>query len=93
MATREELADDLAADVMAAMARLRDDSLWEKVSKVIGTSSLTTQEAFVTAMRTRLAAQRGRTYLEQLVARAANPDLPPPEIPTTVAPTPSPDSH
>jgi len=93
MATREELADELASDVMAAMTRLGDDSIWEKVSKVIGTSSLTTQEAFVTAMRSRLATQRGRTHLEQLIARAENPDLPPPEMPANVAPTPASDSH
>ena len=68
MATREELADELARDVIKAMAETGEDRLWEAVSKVIGTSSPTTQEAFVTAMRIRLAEQRGRRFLEERVA-------------------------
>ncbi len=87
MATREELADDLARDVMAAMVKLGDLELWERVAKVIGTYSPSSQEAFVTAMRIRLADQRGRTYLGQVMARAENPDLPVPELPRVQMPS------
>ncbi len=68
MATREELADILAQEVIAAMAQTGDDRLWEAVAKEIGTASPTTQEAFVTAMRIRLADQRGRKFLVERVA-------------------------
>ena len=87
MATREELADDLAQDVMAAMVRIGDPTLWEKIAKVIGAASPSSQEAFVTAMRIRMATQRGRTFLEQALAAAENPDLPPPELPANQLPS------
>ena len=68
MATREELADILAQDVIRAMAETGDDRLWEAVAKEIGTSSPTSQEAFVTAMRIRLSEQRARKFLAEKVA-------------------------
>ena len=78
MATREELADDLARDVIAAMEQTGDDRLWELVSKEMGAASVTSQEAFVTAIRIRLADGRARKFLEahmaKIAAKAATPE-------------------
>jgi hypothetical protein len=64
MALIDELADALAADVMAAMEELDDDRLYMAVGSVIGTSSPSLQEAFLTSCRLRMSAQRGRKFLD-----------------------------
>lgn len=64
MALLDDLADKLAADVMEAMERLGNDRLYIDVGKVIGTSSPSLQEAFLTSCRLRLSEQRGRKFLE-----------------------------
>jgi len=51
----QELGDALARDVLAAQDELGDDRFYEKVSRVVGTSSPTLQEAFMTSVRIRLA--------------------------------------
>jgi hypothetical protein len=68
MALIDQLAEELSADVMAAMDELGDDRFHEEVSKVLLAASPTVQEAFMTAMRFRLAAQRGRNYLNKALA-------------------------
>jgi hypothetical protein len=68
MALIDQLAEELSADVMAAMEELGDDRLHEEVSKVLLAASPTVQEAFMTAMRFRLAAKRGRLHLEKTLA-------------------------
>lgn len=65
MGVIEDLADGLARDVLDAQAELDDDRFYEKVSKVLGDLSPTTQEAFMTAIRVRLAERRGRDFLER----------------------------
>ena len=65
MSALQLLADKLADDVLAAEAELGDDRFYEKVSKVLGDLSPTTQEAFMTAIRVRLAEKRGRDFLER----------------------------
>jgi hypothetical protein len=67
MSVVEELADRLASDVLAAQDELGDDRFYEKVAKVIGDLSPTTQEAFMTAIRVRLAEKRGRAFLDATV--------------------------
>jgi hypothetical protein len=64
MGAVDDLADRLAADVLAAQDELGDDRFYEKVAKVIGDLSPTTQEAFMTAVRVRLAEKRGRAFLD-----------------------------
>ena len=64
MTVAEDLADALARDVLAALDELGDDRFYENVAKVIGDTSPTTQEAFLTAIRVRLAEGRGRRFLE-----------------------------
>ncbi|WGV16972.1 hypothetical protein [Fuscovulum ytuae] len=64
----EELADALAKDVLEAQGELGDDRFYEKMSKVLGELSPTTQEAFMTAVRVRLAEKRGRDFLARSLA-------------------------
>jgi hypothetical protein len=71
MALIEELADALSAEAIKAIDATGDDDFHEKVAKVIGTSSTTLEEAFLTAMRLRLADRRARQFIEAELARAA----------------------
>ncbi|SLN41654.1 hypothetical protein AQS8620_01615 [Aquimixticola soesokkakensis] len=64
MSATNDLADALARDTIEAMAETGDDQLVAEVARVIGATSTTTQEAFLTAARVRMAEQRGRAFLE-----------------------------
>jgi hypothetical protein len=68
MSVIQELADQLAADVLAAETELEDDRFYEKVSRVLMAASPTFQEAFITSIRVRLAERRGRDFLEKAIA-------------------------
>jgi len=70
MGVVEDLADELARDAIAAAKRLGDPGLIEKVSKTLGDTSTTTQEAYLTAVRVRLAAERARNFIETQLAKA-----------------------
>lgn len=59
----QDLADGLARDVLEGSNELGDSYFYEQVSKVIGASSPTLQEAFMTSIRIRLAERRGREFL------------------------------
>ena len=82
MGITEDLADGLAKDVIAAEQKLglEEDSLTKEISTVIGASSTTTQEAFLTAMRVRRAEARARKYLE---AKLSGSDTDLPTVPDT----------
>lgn len=82
MGVVEDLGDDLAQRTLAAMEEIGDDRFYFQVAKVIGASSPTLEEAFLTAMRVRLAAARGRKFLDDaLKARRGGGaiPLPPPD--------------
>lgn len=64
MAVLDDLGDDLARQCMEAMAEMGDDRFHNDVAKVLGTSSPSLQEAFLTSMRLRLAAARGAKFIE-----------------------------
>ncbi len=68
MATLQEMADQLAEDVLAAEEELGDDRFYEKVAKVIMAASPTFQEAYITSVRVRLAERRGREFLQKALA-------------------------
>lgn len=70
MGVLEELTDALARDTIAAAEELGDEKLIRDVAAVLGAASPTTEEAFMTAVRFRLAALRGRRYLEERIAQA-----------------------
>lgn len=66
MALLDELAEKLAADVMEAQRALgpKGERLFMEVGNYIGTSSPSLQEAFMTACRLHMAADRGRAFFE-----------------------------
>jgi hypothetical protein len=68
MTALQDLADQLAEDVLAAEIELEDDTFWEKVARVLQAASPTFQEAFTTSVRVRLAERRGRGFLEKSLA-------------------------
>ncbi len=68
MTALQNLADQLAEDVLAAEVELNDDRFYEKIAKVLMAASPTFQEAFMTAIRIRLAERRGREFLEKSLA-------------------------
>ena len=68
MSMIQELADQLAADVLAAEIELEDDRFYEKVARVLMAASPTFQEAYITAIRVRMAERRGREFLERALA-------------------------
>ena len=70
----------MARDTILAMERLGNDRLFTEVAKVLGASSTTLQEAFLTSIRVRLAERRGRLFLETTL-RAAETGAPPPVAP------------
>lgn len=80
MSLVENLGDDLAQTTLEAMDRIEDDRFYEKVSQVIGASSPTLQEAYLTAIRVRLADRRAREFVAKALAAAksgaASPDAP-----------------
>lgn len=65
MGVTEDLADALAKDTIEAAEAMGDDMLITEVSKQLGASSQTTQEAYMTAVRVRLAEKRARSYLQE----------------------------
>lgn len=72
----EDLSDALAREALEAEKRLDDERLVDEMSKAIGESSPTTQEAFMTAVRIRRALGRGRNLMERKLGTLA---LPPPD--------------
>nr|WP_319251389.1 hypothetical protein [uncultured Celeribacter sp.] len=70
MGVMEDLADALAKDTIEAIDLIGSEDLIQDVGRVIGASSITTQEAFLTAARVRLAEKRAREYLMTRIAEA-----------------------
>ncbi len=62
----EDLADELAKDALKAADEHGDDMVVDRVSEILGADSITTQEAFLTAVRVRKADRRARVYLSEL---------------------------
>jgi len=69
MSLTEQLANDLSAEVIAAIDETGDDRLHERVAKAIGAMSPSLEEAFMTSMRLRLAERRGRQFFVTELAR------------------------
>ncbi|MDA7425987.1 hypothetical protein [Thalassococcus lentus] len=83
----EDLADKLAADTIKAMDALGDDRLYEQVAKVLGASSQTSEEAYLTSIRIRLAERRARVFLNDHVKAALQAKKEGRDIPDAVAPS------
>ena len=57
------MANQLAEECLAVQKEIGEDRLFMKVGDVLGASSQTLEEAFLTAVRTRMAEQTGRKFL------------------------------
>lgn len=64
-----EMANKLAEDCIAVQNETGDDRLFMKLGEVLGASSQTLEEAFLTAVRTRMAEKSGRKFLKEALAR------------------------
>lgn len=67
----EDMANKLAEDTFQAMKELDDDRFYIEVANEIGASSNTLEEAFLTAVRVRLAEQRARRFITARVGGQA----------------------
>lgn len=65
MGVVEDLADALAVETLKAMDELANDRFYNEVARIVGASSPTLQEAFMTSVRIRMAAARGHKFLEE----------------------------
>ena len=65
----EHLAGKLADDTIAAMDECGDDRLYIEVGNVLGSSSQSLEEAFLTEVRVRLAERKARRFLVQHLAQ------------------------
>ena len=57
------MANQLAEECLAVQKETGEDRLFMEVGDVLGASSQTLEEAFLTAIRTRMAEQKGRAFL------------------------------
>ena len=58
-----EMANKLAVECLAVQKEIGEDRLFMKVGDVLEASSQTLEEAFLTAIRTRMAEIQGRDFL------------------------------
>jgi len=68
MSTLEKIAADLADTTIAIMDKGGDDRLHYEVAKVLGASSQTLEEAYLTEVRVRLAGKAAKAFLKAKVA-------------------------
>ena len=61
----QEMANKLAEECLAVQKETGEDRLFMELAGVLGASSQTLEEAFLTAVRTRMAEQKGRAFLVQ----------------------------
>lgn len=61
----EELADNLAKDAIELANELSNDDIIYETAKVLVATSSTTEEAYMTSIRVRLAERRARRFLEE----------------------------
>ncbi|RXV61730.1 hypothetical protein C6W92_11970 [Roseovarius sp. A46] len=69
MGVTEDLADELARDVIKAIDATGDEDLVGEITKVLGASSQTAEEAFLTALRVRRANLKARAILMERLRR------------------------
>jgi len=63
MGVVEDLADELAQDVIKAIDATGDEELAGEIARVLGATSQTAEEAFLTAVRVRRANLKARALL------------------------------
>ncbi|WP_420319411.1 hypothetical protein [Halocynthiibacter namhaensis] len=86
MATLDDIAAQLADDTVKLMKKTGEDRMYYEVAKVLGASSQTLEEAFLTEIRVRLAGEQARAFLKQkfdaIAAAEARQTAPQPPAPT-----------
>jgi len=65
MGMTEDLADELARDVIRAIEITGDEDIVAEITRVLGASSQTAEEAFLTALRVRRANLKARALLAE----------------------------
>ena len=66
--TLQTLASKLAKETLALQRQTGEDRLYMEVGKVLGQSSQTLEEAFLTEVRVRMAEEKARAFLKERVA-------------------------
>ena len=74
MSILEDLADDLAKDVLEFADKAGDEHIVDEISTVLGATSATLQEAYLTSVRMRLAEARGRKLLGDRISGKESDD-------------------
>jgi len=69
MGITEDLADDLATQVIDYVDATGDEQVVSDIVKVLGATSQTAEEAFLTSMRVRRANQKARALLAERIER------------------------
>ena len=69
MALTEDMADEIAQLALADELRTGDEGIIQKVADILGSSSQTLQEAFLTSIRVRRAEKRARDMLAERAAK------------------------
>ena len=59
----EQVADDLAQQALAEFDRTGDETIVDQIGEMVGSSSQTLQEAYLTAVRVRRAEARARKFI------------------------------
>lgn len=89
MSTLQTLAAKLADDCIKAMEETGNDRFFVEVGNLLGASSQTLEEAFLTEIRVRLSATKAQAFIDETRAKArAAKAAPPPPDPAPAAPTP-----
>jgi hypothetical protein len=70
MAFTEDMADEIAQLALADELRTGDESIIQKVAEILGSSSQTLQEAYLTSIRVRRAEKRAREMLADRATKA-----------------------
>ena len=60
-----KMANELAEECLKVQTEIGEDRLFMQVGEELGASSQTLEEAFLTAIRTRMAELKGRRFLAQ----------------------------
>jgi hypothetical protein len=73
MALTEDMADEIAQLALADELRTGADQIIQQIAEILGSSSQTLQEAYLTSIRVRRAEKRARDLLAARTAKAAPP--------------------
>ena len=68
MSTLDTLASDLADQTMEIMDKTGEDRLFMEVAALVGASSQTLEEAYLTEVRVRMAARKAAEFLAKKAA-------------------------